>query len=90
MADANKKDKDYRGLAGENPPAWNLPEYAYDEDYEVNDISELYTYCFNTWMDDVDEYLYLGHTVEQTAKFFELPTKVIKQFIKKLRIRDGH
>ena len=45
--------------------------------YEFNDITEIDPY---EWRDDVAEYRYLGHTILETAKRFDMHPNVVRQF----------
>ena len=48
-----------------------------NDDYEFNDITEIDPY---EWRADIAEYRYLGHTILETAKRFDMHPNVVRQF----------
>ena len=45
----------------------------------IGDISELYGEEFRFWRDEVDEYRWT-HSIEETARFHDIPEHVVEQF----------
>ena len=48
-------------------------------EYEFSDITEIHPYV-GEWRDDVAKYRYLGHTILETAKRFDMHPNVVRQF----------